>query len=144
MLRFFGNYNNWLPSIGHTILTPYLLYSYTISHILNDFLSPVLPSLRWPISLLKTYCWCNLTTSCCAYSSNDTWRSVGNNALVVQSDVWCLVLEIRLFLYFSIQATTLLILAQSEAKDSNLSMGHFHVTYVTFRRIFLRKNHPKF
>ena len=90
--------------------------------LFNDFLSPALLSLRWSISLPKTCYWCNLITPSCAYSSNDTWRSVGDNALSVQSFGWCLVLKIRFFLYFSIQATTLFILVQSENKDSNLSM----------------------
>ena len=82
----------------------------------------VLTSLRWFISLLMTCYWCNLITSCCAYSSNDISRSVGDNALVVQSDSWFFVLEIRFFFYFSIQATTLFILAQSEIQGSSFSV----------------------
>ena len=65
--------------------------------LLNAFLSPVLTSLRW--FLLMTCYWCNLITSCCAYSSNDISRSVGDNALVVQSDGWCLVLVLLLLWY---------------------------------------------
>ena len=90
--------------------------------LLHDFVSPVLSSFRWSISLLKTCCWYNLITSCCAYSSNDIARSVGDNALVVETDGWCLVLEVRIFLYFSNQATNLFLLAQSELKDSKLSI----------------------
>ena len=51
--------------------------------LLNDFLLPVLPSLRWSISLPKTYCWCNLITSSCTYSSKGTSRLVGDSALGV-------------------------------------------------------------
>ena len=72
---------------------------------LNDFLPLVLSSLRGYISSLKTCYWSHLITSCCAYSLNDTSRSVGDNALVLQSDGWCLIFEIRIFLFFSIQAT---------------------------------------
>ena len=49
--------------------------------LLNHFLSPVLPSLRWFISWPKTCCWCNLVTPSCAYSRNDTSRTVGDNAI---------------------------------------------------------------
>ena len=83
----------------------------------NNFISPVVPSLSWSLSILKACCWCNLIILCCAYSRSDTSRLVGDNALVVQCDGWCLALEISICLDFSIQATVLFILAQSEIKD---------------------------
>ena len=54
----------FLSMYGSRLCMPLLL--------LNDFLSSILPSLRWSISLMKTCCWCSLITSCRAYSSNDT------------------------------------------------------------------------
>ena len=96
-LRCRHDFFNLPPTLNKPFSSRYWSRLYMPLLLLNDFLSPTLPSLRWSISSLKTCYWCNLITSYCAYSSNDTSRSVSDNALVVQTDGWCLVLEIRIF-----------------------------------------------
>ena len=69
------------PTLNKPFSSMYESRLYMQLLLLNNFLSPVLPSLRWFISWPKTCCWCNLVTPSCAYSRNDTSRSVGNNAI---------------------------------------------------------------